>query len=192
MVALPSVAEAPGRVVPLLSVITTLSALSVMLDGALPNFSRTVAMSPLPGAMASIDMEYTKMFSLPSFTPAVTLCLLVLSVVMAEFSTSSSRESIGIETCTDDTLSLLVSPTRSSTMSPGLPSTDPMSTILSAAARAATDNIMIHTSRRCLMMLFFINILYNVSRYEDILFHHLLAVYDVNAGWQFLEVAAAS
>ena len=57
MVALPSVAAAPGRVVPLLSVITTLSALSVMLDGALPNFSRTVAMPPLPGAMASIDME---------------------------------------------------------------------------------------------------------------------------------------
>ena len=46
-----------GRVVPLLSVITTLSALSVMFDGALPNFRRTVAMSPLPGAMASIDME---------------------------------------------------------------------------------------------------------------------------------------
>ena len=192
MVALPSVAAAPGRVVPLQSVITTLSALSVMLDGALPNFSRTVAMSPLPGAMASIDMEYTKMFSLPSFTPAVTLCLLVLSVVMAEFSTSSSRESIGIETCTDDTLSLLVSPTRSSTMSPGLPSTDPISTILSAAACAATDNIMIHTSRRCLMMLFFIINKLNESHYEDRLFHHLLAVNDVNAGRQFLEVAAAS
>ena len=132
------------------------------------------------------------MFSLPSFTPAVTLCLLVLPVVLAEFSTSSIRESMGIATCTDDTLSLLVSPTRSSTMSPGLPSTDPILIILSAAARAATDNIMIHTSRRCLMMLFFISNKLNVSRYEDRLFHHLLAVYDVNAGRQLLDVSAAS
>ena len=157
MVALPLMAVMLGRVAPLLSVITTLSALSVMFDGALPNFSCTVAMSPLPGAMTSIDIEYIKMFSFPSFTPTVTLCLLVLSVVMEALPTSSRRESIGIETCTDDTLSVLVSPTLSCTMSPGLPSTDPMSIILSATARAATDNIMTHTSSRCLMMLFFIS-----------------------------------
>ena len=158
MVALPSVAVMLGRVAPLQSVITTLSALSVMFDGALPNFSCTVAISPLPGAMTSIDIEYIKMLSFPSFTPTVTLCLLVLSVVMAALPTSSRRESIGIETCTDDTLSVLVSPTFSCTMSPGSPSTDPMSIILSATARAATDNIMTHTSSRCLMMFFFINI----------------------------------
>ena len=98
MVTVPSVAVLPDRTEPLPSVSTTLSALSLMFEGSLPSFSLTEAMSPLPGRMSLIDMEYTNMLSFPSFTPAVTLCLLVLSVGMADSSTSSSRESIGMET----------------------------------------------------------------------------------------------
>ena len=42
------------------------------------------------------------------------------------------------------------------------------------------------------MMLFFISNKLNESHYEEQLFHHLLAVNDVYAGRQSVEVAAAS
>ena len=157
MVALPDVEAVLPIVFPSLSVSTILSALREISDGSLPSFSLTVAIVPLPAAILPIDMEYTNTFSLPSFTPAVTLCPFVRPVVLAEFSTSDSRGSSGMETCTDDTLSVFVSPICNSTVSPGLPSTVLMPTILSATALTATDNIIIHTSNKGLMICFVID-----------------------------------